>query len=142
MSLLHRRRLIASAAAIAASPATHALAQSAPSAATRLNALLDDFMQRNLRRSPETATSLGLDVGALGGEKFRLDDRSLAQAARDKAENFKRQTELAAIDRAALTGSTLSTTTRSPMCRTSRPRPIGGSTTAGRAPARPTSSAS
>jgi len=103
--LIHRRRLIASAAAIAALPTVHALAQSAPSpAATRLNALLDDFMQRGLRRSPETATSLGLDKGALAAGKFRLDDRSLAQLARDKAENVARQKALAAIDRAALTG--------------------------------------
>jgi uncharacterized protein (DUF885 family) len=103
--LIHRRRLIASAAALAALPAANALAQSAPSPArARLTALLDDFMQRNLRRSPETATSLGLDKGALAAEKARLDDRSLAQWARDKAENVARQKELAAIDRAALSG--------------------------------------
>jgi len=103
--VIHRRRLIASAAAIAALPAAPALAQSAPSpAAARLNALMDDFMQRNLRRSPEAATSLGLDKGALAAEKFKLDDRSLAQSARDKAENFARQKELAAIDRRALAG--------------------------------------
>jgi uncharacterized protein (DUF885 family) len=103
--LIHRRRLIASAAALAALPAANALAQSAPSPArARLTALLDDFMQRNLRRSPETATSLGLDKGALAAEKARLDDRSLAQWTRDKAENVARQKELATIDRAALSG--------------------------------------
>jgi len=101
--VIHRRRLIASAAAIAALPAAQALAQAAPTAA-RLNALMDDFMQRNLRRSPETATSLGLDKGALAAEKFKLDDRSLAGSARDKAENFRRQKALAAIDRQALAG--------------------------------------
>jgi uncharacterized protein (DUF885 family) len=103
--LIHRRRLIASAAALAALPAANALAQSAPSPARApLTALLDDFMQRNLRRSPETATSLGLDKGALAAEKARLDDRSLAQWTRDKAENVARQKELATIDRAALSG--------------------------------------
>jgi uncharacterized protein (DUF885 family) len=103
--VIHRRRLIASAAALAALPAARALAQSTPSpAAARLNALMDDFMQRNLRRSPETATSLGLDTGALAAEKSRLDDRSLAASARDKAENVRRQKALAAIDRQALSG--------------------------------------
>ncbi len=102
--MIDRRRLVASTAALAALPA-RALSAGAPSPdAAKLNALMDDFVQRNLRRSPETATSLGLDTGALAGGKSLLDDRSLAASARDKTENFKRQKELATIDRRKLGG--------------------------------------
>jgi len=102
--MLDRRRLVASAAVLAAMPVRALSATPASPEAARLNALMDDFVQRNLRRSPETATSLGLDTGALAGEKFMLDDRSLAASAADKAENFRRQKALAAIDRRNLTG--------------------------------------
>ena len=99
--MIDRRHLIATTAAAGLLPAA---ALAATPEAAKLNALLDDLMQRNLRRSPEGATGLGLDTGALAGEKALLDDRSLAASARDKAENFKRQKELAAIDRRKLTG--------------------------------------
>ncbi len=99
--MIDRRRLIAATAA-AAVPGTVSAAVSPE--AGKLNALMDDFVQRNLRRSPETATGLGLDIGALAGEKSRLDDRSLAASAQDKAENVRRQRRLAAIDRRRLTG--------------------------------------
>ena len=105
-AVINRRRLLALTAAIATMPPlTGASAGTAVSAeAGRLNALLDDFMQRDLRRSPETATSLGLDKGTLAAEKFLLSDRSLAQLARDKIENVERQKALALIDRRALSG--------------------------------------
>lgn len=102
--MIDRRRLVVSTAAAAALPMGALAAEPASPEAARLNALMDDFVQRNLRRSPETATGLGLDVGPLAGEKYLLDDRSLAASAADKAENFKRQKELAAIDRRRLTG--------------------------------------
>jgi len=101
---ISRRHLIALAAAVAAAPMPGAAQAAGSPEAGRLNALLDDFMQRNLRRSPETATSLGLDKGALAAEKALLDDRSLAASARDKTDNFERQKLLAAVDRKALTG--------------------------------------
>ena len=101
--MIDRRRLLATSAALAAAPAA-VMAQTASPEAARLNALLDDFMQRNLVRSPETATSLGLDTGRLAGEKSLLDDRSLAASAADKAENYRRQKALAAINRRALSG--------------------------------------
>ncbi len=96
----------AAASALAATPTLAKVAphRADPKAAVKLNALLDDFMQRTLKRSPETATGLGLDKGALAGEKSLLDDRSLAASAAEKAENFRRQKELAAIDRRGLTG--------------------------------------
>jgi uncharacterized protein (DUF885 family) len=103
MTEIDRRRLLVSTAAVAALPGA-ALAEPASGEAAKLNVLLDDFMQRNLRRSPETATGLGLDAGSLVAEKSLLDDRSLTASAADKAENFRRQKELAKIDRAALTG--------------------------------------
>jgi len=102
--MIDRRRLVVSTAAAAALPMGAMAAEPASPEAARLNALMDDFVQRSLRRSPETATGLGLDVGPLAGEKYLLDDRSLAASAADKAENFKRQKELATIDRRRLTG--------------------------------------
>jgi len=106
--MIDRRRMIAATAALTAAP--HLARAGAPAGderspeAVKLDALLDDFMQRNLRRSPETATALGLDTGALAAEKALLDDRSLAASAADKAENYRRQKALAAIDRRRLTG--------------------------------------
>lgn len=102
--MIDRRRLIASTAALAALAARARAAEPDSPEAVRLNAFLDDVMQRTLRRSPETATSLGLDVGPLAGEKSLLDDRSLAASAADKVENVRRQKALAAIDRRRLTG--------------------------------------
>ena len=101
--MIDRRRLLATSAALAAAPAA-VMAQTTSPEAARLTALLDDFMQRNLVRSPETATSLGLDTARLAGEKSLLDDRSLAASAADKAENYRRQKALAAINRRALSG--------------------------------------
>ena len=102
--MIDRRQVIAGIGA-ASLLSTSAIADvPAGPAAVRLNGLLDDFMQRNLRISPETATQLGLDKGALAAEKSMLDDRSLAQVARNKVETARRQAELAAIDRKALTG--------------------------------------
>jgi uncharacterized protein (DUF885 family) len=105
--LIDRRNLLAAAAAAGFAPriALAAAPAAAPSpAAAQLNGLLDDFMRRNLRRSPELATSLGLDKGDLVAEKSLLDDRSLTQAARDKVENAQRRKDLAAVDRHALSG--------------------------------------
>ena len=104
LRMIDRRRLIASTAALAALAARARAAEPDSPEAVRLNAFLDDVMQRTLRRSPETATSLGLDAGPLAAEKSLLDDRSLAGSAADKAENFRRQKALAAIDRKKLAG--------------------------------------
>jgi uncharacterized protein (DUF885 family) len=102
--MIDRRQLVAGIGA-ASLISTAALADPPASpAAGRLNGLMDDWMQRNLRRSPETATELGLDKGALAAEKSLLGDRSLAQVARDKVETTRRQAELATVDRKALNG--------------------------------------
>jgi uncharacterized protein (DUF885 family) len=102
--MIDRRSLILSTAALASSSAHGAETSAASPEFAKLNVLLDDIMQRNLRRSPETATSMGLDTGALASEKARLDDRSLAACAADKAENARRQRALATIDRRKLAG--------------------------------------
>ena len=80
--MIDRRQMIAGVSAASLIP-TSAFADTPPNpAAAKLNVLMDDFMQRNLRRSPETATQLGLDKGALAAEKSQLDDRSLAAGRR------------------------------------------------------------
>ncbi|HEY2661219.1 MAG TPA: DUF885 family protein [Caulobacteraceae bacterium] len=97
---LHRRHLLATVALAAVAPAARALAAgSAP-----LSAVLDDIMKAQLRRSPELATTLGLDKDALAGEKSLLDDRSLASRASDKADNLAHQKQLRSVDRKALSG--------------------------------------
>ena len=62
------------AAAPAAVTPTVATGPSSPDAAGRLRALMDSWMQRNLRRSPELATGLGLDKGEWASQKSKLSD--------------------------------------------------------------------
>ena len=89
--MLNRRHLLAgavSATAFAAAPAA-VLARtrpapaptSDPAEAAKLNAVMDDIMQRTFRRNPETASSLGLDKGDLAWTKALFTDNSLAALA-------------------------------------------------------------
>jgi uncharacterized protein (DUF885 family) len=110
--MLRRRDLLASAAATAAlAPFGSALAQAArpdaaaSPAAARFHALMDEWMQRNLKRSPELVTGLGLDKGAMAESKRHLSDASPAQVQRDVAEGERRFAEIKTVDRKALTGS-------------------------------------
>ncbi len=98
---IHRRHLLATAALAAAAPAARALAAGGR---TPLNAVLDDIMNAQLRRSPETVTTLGLDKGDRAMVKSLLDDRSLASRAKDKADNLKYLAQLRSLDRKSLTG--------------------------------------
>jgi uncharacterized protein (DUF885 family) len=66
------------------------------------NALIDGFARRDLIRSPEQATSLGLDTGDLAGLRAKLGERSIASAARDSAENADRLAALKGVSRAGL----------------------------------------
>jgi uncharacterized protein (DUF885 family) len=117
--MLDRRQLLLSSAAAGvaglgacatpqAAPEAVAAPSAAPAAATgeaaRFHALMDEWMQRNLRRSPELVTSLGLDKGEWAASKGQLGDASLAQVRRDEAEAARRLGELRAINRAGLTG--------------------------------------
>jgi uncharacterized protein (DUF885 family) len=82
-----------------------ALAQGAapPTGASgQLKAVFDRIMDQQLDRSPEFATSLGLDTGPRAGEKARLDDRSIAAWERDKARTTEQLAALKGVDRAAL----------------------------------------
>jgi uncharacterized protein (DUF885 family) len=118
--MLNRRNLLvtsAAAAGLAACASTPPGATSAeagaPTAAAggartgeaaRFHAMMDEWMQRNLRRSPELVTSLGLDKGEWAASKGQLGDVSLAQVERDEAETLRRLSEIRAIDRNALNG--------------------------------------
>ena len=75
------------------------------SESAKLRALFDEFFQQHLRRSPELATSLGLDKGDLAGLKRLLGERSPAAVARNAAETDRQLTQLRSIDRAALPGA-------------------------------------
>ena len=92
----------AAAAATAGLDLTPLAAHAAAPADDALNGLFDDFVHRDLMRSPEFATALGLDTGDLAPLRTKLGDRSLASVARDTADNASRLTALKAIDRAAL----------------------------------------
>ncbi|HEV2530305.1 DUF885 domain-containing protein [Phenylobacterium sp.] len=69
---MHRRSFMATAGALALTPA-RALAAPGSDAA-----LYDAVLEAVLRASPETATSYGLDAGPRAGLKHRLDDRGAA----------------------------------------------------------------
>ena len=100
-----RRTLMSSAAGVAT------LAVAGPSAAqggVRSVAALDVAYEKVaaelLDRSPETATSLGLDTGPRAREKWRLADRSLQGRADDKAANRRWLETIRAAAPAALSG--------------------------------------
>ena len=79
-------------------------ARAEPAPQTPLNALFAQFADEMLRRVPERATSLGLDVGALAPLRSQLHEASLAAIAQDKRDTAGRLGRLRAIDRAGLHG--------------------------------------
>jgi len=91
---------------LAAATPSLALAQAAPAGGevAKLTALFDAIMAKQLRQSPETATSLGLDVGDLAWTKALLADRSFAAIAAGIVQTRQQLTDLRAIDRKSLTG--------------------------------------
>ena len=102
---MDRRTFIASsgAAALAATLPAAALAQQrAGSGDAALNALFERIFQQQVKRSPELATSLGLDKDADAGLKGRLAPRTLAERARVLEQTKAALAELAAVDRRAL----------------------------------------
>ena len=90
-----RRQFIAGTAALAAAP----ISAADPPA---LTALFDDLVQAQLRRSPEGATSLGLDTGANADLRARLSDQSAAAIAAARSETRAELKRLEAVDRASL----------------------------------------
>lgn len=102
---MDRRTFIASsgAAALAATLPAGALAQPRTgSGDAALNALFERIHQQNVQRSPELATSLGLDKDSNAGLKSRLNPRTLAERARVLAQTKAALAELAAVDRGTL----------------------------------------
>lgn len=72
--------------------------------AQKLYQLLDIFMVEQFARSPELATSLGLDVGDLAWARNRLGGTSADDRRKNKAANGDRLKRLEAIDAKALSG--------------------------------------
>ncbi len=112
-----RRQLLLSAAAlvaltgcastaepiVASAPPTPA-PPPAPSAADQLTKFLDQIFEQALDDSPQLTTGLGLDKGARAQAKWKLDDASLTDKAKDKALNSEQLRQLKAIDRSQLSG--------------------------------------
>ncbi len=102
--ILSRRRLLVSAAATGAAGALAPLGSvlaapaSGPVADPKLASLLDAFVSEILTDSPEGATSLGLDKGALAGLKSKLSDYSTAGRRAQIAAYADRARRVAAID--------------------------------------------
>ncbi|MEG3148808.1 DUF885 family protein [Sphingomonas sp. ZT3P38] len=103
---MDRRQFIASGAAatlaVVAKPA-RAIAQTADG--TALDAEFDRIFQQAVARSPELATSLGLDKGALAAAKGKLSPRTLEKRAEDVAQTKAALAGLARFDGAALSES-------------------------------------
>src|SRR5688572_3191787 len=106
---MDRRAFLATAGAAAiGAVAPHAWAQTATKAPAggaedvKLRAMLDRFFEEQVDESPQQATQLGLDKGARAAMKSKLDDRSLAERAKDVHRTRMRLAELKTIDRNAL----------------------------------------
>ncbi len=80
------------------------LAGGKAAADTSLDMLFTQFADEMLKRVPERATSLGLDVGPLADLRGKLHEESLAAIAQDKKDTARRLAALRAIDRAGLKG--------------------------------------
>jgi uncharacterized protein (DUF885 family) len=102
---LDRRTFIASSGAAALAATLPAAASGQPRAGSgdqALNALFERIFQQQVQRSPELATSLGLDKGVNAGLKSRLAPRTLDERARILAETGAALAELEAVDRRTL----------------------------------------
>ena len=105
---MDRRTFLASASAasaIALFPDTLSAqtgASPANPADAKLNAVFDQVFARTLQRSPELATSLGMDKGPNAALKHRLSDNSPAAKARDHAELKRSIAMIEAVDPAPL----------------------------------------
>lgn len=110
--MLSRRNFLFSAAATAAVAAAvsprdvfAAIAPgSDPAEAARATALYNDLVDRQLRRSPETATALGVDKGPLAWTKSMLSDFSLAAQKANAADGHEALLNLRKVDRGKLAG--------------------------------------
>jgi uncharacterized protein (DUF885 family) len=69
------------------------------------NALFERIFQEAVARSPELATSLGLDRGPLAGLKSQLSPRTAQERERDLADIRKALAELGRLDRVSLSSA-------------------------------------
>jgi uncharacterized protein (DUF885 family) len=67
-----------------------------------LNALFESIFMRAIERSPEFATSLGLDKGPLAAQKSRLSPRTLDERRRQLAQTKQALSELGGVDKSTL----------------------------------------
>src|SRR5438309_533414 len=85
MISLTRREALAGLAATTALPLIAGSAIAAPATEAQAKALLDSVGDDLLRLSPESATSLGIDIGARASMRYRLSDKSAAGQRRAAA---------------------------------------------------------
>ncbi len=100
---MDRRAFLSTSALLAGStllPA-HAFAQGGSGDAAA-NALFDQLFQEMVARSPEMATSLGLDQGPLAGLKGQLSPRTAEERQKDLALTRQALARLRGLDRASL----------------------------------------
>lgn len=97
-----REFLAASASALAVSAAGPFQAFAATPSEARLAELFDELFEAGIDRSPESATSNGLDKGARAALKSQLDDESDAGHAKRLAFNKQALARIEAIDAAGL----------------------------------------
>lgn len=100
--MIDRRRLLLTAAGGAALCAAPALARSAQDADARLDAIMARRFEEGLERSPERATSLGLDRGDKAYLASRLTDASPEAVAANRTRVVREWEELQAFDAAGL----------------------------------------
>ena len=101
--MIDRRRLMLSTAGLGLTAALPAIAQTpVGSEDARLHTLLLAQFEDGLDRSPESATSLGLDVGPRAAQRGQLADRSVAAFQAEVPRNRERLAQLQAINADAL----------------------------------------
>ena len=101
--MIDRRRLMLSTAGLGLTAALPAIAQTpVGSEDARLHTLLLAQFEDGLDRSPESATSLGLDVGPRAAQRGQLADRSVAAFQAEVPRNRERFAQLQAINADAL----------------------------------------
>ncbi|SEM90754.1 Uncharacterized conserved protein, DUF885 familyt [Sphingomonas gellani] len=103
--MIDRRNFIGSAAAASMLTMLSGAARAAAAGGhAGLNALFDAFVAERLDRSPEMATSLGLDKDARARQRHLVTDNSAAGIAADKALTADQLRRLRAFPRSSLTG--------------------------------------
>jgi uncharacterized protein (DUF885 family) len=105
--MFDRRTLLLSSAGAAltacATPSRRPIDSASADAA--LDAMLTRQFEARLDRSPEAVTNLGLDVGPRAAQRSRLDDRSPAAAAAERARTLADLAELKGFDPSRLSPS-------------------------------------